>query len=94
MHSFGTSGTPSVSVFGETTPLLWEPRGEFPRAAPVLVCHDEVVVECDAEQAADAKAWLEGVMFEGMDTVLNGMEEVHIPVEVGGRIARSWGAGG
>jgi hypothetical protein len=26
---------------------------------PVLVCHDEVVVERDAEKAAKAKIWLE-----------------------------------
>jgi len=58
---------------------------------PILVCHDEVVVECDAEQAADAKRWLEKAMIEGMDTVLNGMDEGYVPVEVEGRIARSWG---
>ena len=34
--------------------LLWERRGECPSAVPVLVCHDEVVVEYDAEQAAGA----------------------------------------
>src|SRR5215216_2966269 len=39
--------------------LLWERRSECQWAVPVLVCHDEVVVECYAEQAADAKAWLE-----------------------------------
>jgi DNA polymerase-1 len=33
--------------------LLWERRCECPSAVPVLVCHDEVVVECDAEQAVD-----------------------------------------
>jgi DNA polymerase I-like protein with 3'-5' exonuclease and polymerase domains len=60
-------------------------------AIPVLVCHDEVVVECDAEQAADAKAWLEKAMTEGMDTVLNGTDEVDVSVEVEARIARSWG---
>jgi DNA polymerase I-like protein with 3'-5' exonuclease and polymerase domains len=59
----------------------------------VLVRHDEVVVECDAEQAADAKAWLEKAMIEGMDAVLNGIDEVHVPVEVKARIARSWGEG-
>jgi DNA polymerase-1 len=74
--------------------FLWERRDECSGATPVLVCHDEIVVECDAEQAADAKAWLEKVMIEGMDTVLNGMDEVHVPVEVEGRIARSWGEGG
>ncbi len=36
--------------------LLHERRDECPSAVPVLVCYDEVVVECDAKQAADAKA--------------------------------------
>jgi DNA polymerase I len=73
--------------------LLWERTGEVPGATPVLVCHDEVVVECGAEQAEDAKAWLEKAMIEGMDVVLNGKDEVRIPVEVEARIARSWGEG-
>ena len=38
--------------------LLWERRCECLEAVPLLVCHDEVVVECDAEQAAEAKSWL------------------------------------
>jgi DNA polymerase I-like protein with 3'-5' exonuclease and polymerase domains len=59
----------------------------------VLVCHDEIVVECNAEQAEDAKAWLEMVISEGMDTVMNDAGEVHLPVEVERRIARSWGEG-
>ena len=71
--------------------LLWERRAECPAAVPVLVCHDEVVVECDAEQAADVRAWLEKAMIEGMDAVMNGTDEVDIPVEVEARIARSWG---
>ena len=28
--------------------LLWERRNQCPGAVPVLVCHDEVVVECAA----------------------------------------------
>jgi DNA polymerase I-like protein with 3'-5' exonuclease and polymerase domains len=52
-----------------------------------------VVVECDAEQATDAKAWLEKAMVEGMETVLNSTDEVDVPVEVEARIARSWGEG-
>ena len=60
---------------------------------PVLVCHDEVVVECDAEQAADVKGWLERAMIAGMDAVMNGTDEVDVPVEVEARIARSWGEG-
>jgi DNA polymerase I len=74
--------------------LLWERRGECPGALPVLVCHDEVVVECEADKAADARTWLEEAMIEGMDAVMNGTDEVHVPVEVEARIARSWGEGG
>src|SRR5688572_14335168 len=74
--------------------LLWERRNECPGAVPVLVCHDEVVVECDAEQAADTKAWLQKAMIEGMDAITNGRDEVQVPVEVEARIARSWGEGG
>jgi DNA polymerase I-like protein with 3'-5' exonuclease and polymerase domains len=73
--------------------LLWERRGECPEAVPVLVCHDEVIIECDAEQAVDAKAWLESAMIEGMDAVLNNVGEEHVPVEVESRIARRWREG-
>jgi hypothetical protein len=50
-----------------------------------------VVVECDAERAANVKVWLEKAMIEGMNVVMNGTDEVDVPVEVEGRIARSWG---
>jgi DNA polymerase-1 len=73
--------------------LLWERRAECSGAVPVLVCHDEIVVECDVEQAIEAKAWLEKSMIEGMDTVLNSKEELYVPVEVEARIARSWQEG-
>jgi hypothetical protein len=56
----------------------------------VLVCHDEIGVECDAKQAADAKAWLEKAMIGGLEAVLNGTVQRYIQVEVEGRIARSW----
>ena len=39
------------------------------------------IVECDAEQAAEAKAWLEKAMIEAMEAVLNGTDEVCVPVE-------------
>jgi hypothetical protein len=71
--------------------LLWERRDECPGAIPVLVCYDEVVVECDAEQAADAKVWLDKAMIEGMDAVVNDTDEEHVLVEVEAQIARSWG---
>jgi DNA polymerase-1 len=74
--------------------LLWERRGNCPGAVPVLVCHDEVVVECATEQAAETKAWLEKAMTEGMEAVLNGTDEVNVPIEVEARIATSWGERG
>jgi DNA polymerase I-like protein with 3'-5' exonuclease and polymerase domains len=58
---------------------------------PVLVCHDEVVVECDAEQMAEAKVWLKKAMVEGMDAVISNTGKIPVPVEVEARIARSWG---
>jgi DNA polymerase I-like protein with 3'-5' exonuclease and polymerase domains len=73
---------------------MWERRGECPRAVPVLVCHDEVVVECDTAQAADAKTWLERAMIEGRDAVLNGTSQTRVPVEVESRVAKSWGNSG
>jgi DNA polymerase I len=74
--------------------LLWERRSECPGAMPLLVCHDEIVVECDIEQAMDTKAWLEKAMIEGMGAVINSAGKAHVPVEVEARIARSWGEGG
>jgi DNA polymerase-1 len=71
--------------------LLWERRYECPGVVPVFVCHDEIVVECKAEQTADIKVWLEKPMIEGIDVVLKGTDEVHVSVEVEARIARSWG---
>ena len=55
---------------------------------PVLVCHDEIFVECDTEQAAGVKAWLEEAMIEGMNTVLKYKGEVGAPVVVEGWMTR------
>jgi DNA polymerase-1 len=74
--------------------LLWERRDECPGAVPVLVCHDEVLLECAAEKAANASVWLEKAMIEGMNTVLNCTDEGHIPVEIEAQTATSWGDGG
>jgi hypothetical protein len=71
--------------------LLWERRDECPGAVPILVCHDEVVVECDAVRAAEVKVWLEKAMIEGMEAVLDNAHEVDTPVEAEARIARSLG---
>jgi DNA polymerase I-like protein with 3'-5' exonuclease and polymerase domains len=53
-----------------------------------------VVVECFAEQAADAKAWLERAMIEGVGTVMNSAGKARVPVEVEARMVRRWGEGG
>jgi len=60
----------------------------------MLEWQGRVVIECDAEQAAEAKAWLEKMMIEGMDAIVNGTDEGHVPVEVEARIARGWGERG
>ena len=64
--AFGTFVTPSVSECGKISPVhssflrnhlgVWQRRGECPGAAPVLVSYDEIIVECDVAQEADAKA--------------------------------------
>jgi hypothetical protein len=53
-----------------------------------------VVVECDVEQAADAKAWLGRAMTEGMDAVISNTGKIPVPVEVEARIDRGWGERG
>jgi hypothetical protein len=56
----------------------------------VLVCHDEIVVVCDAEQADDTRMWLERAMIDGMADMLNGLGEVQVPITVESRIVNSW----
>jgi hypothetical protein len=56
----------------------------------VLVCHDEIVVVCDAEQADDTRMWLERAMIDGMADMLNGLGEVQVPITVESWIVNSW----
>ena len=70
--------------------LLWERRDECPDAMPILAVHDEIVVECDADKAEEAKGWLERVMVDGMDAVVNATEP-HVPIEVEASVAQTWG---
>ena len=37
--------------------LLSERKDKCPGAVPVFVCHDEIVVECDGDQAGEVKTW-------------------------------------
>jgi DNA polymerase-1 len=66
--------------------LLWERRAEVPGAFPLLVVHDEIVVECDAEDAEAVKAWLQQAMLDGIAGWLE-----PVPVEVEVKIVSTWG---
>jgi DNA polymerase-1 len=61
----------------------------------VIACHDELVVECLEEQAAEVSRFLEQVMVAGMDEVVNaGLDDDHpdwVPIEVETKIVGSWG---
>jgi len=64
---------------------LWETRHRVPSAAPILVVHDEIVVECDRTQAEEARAWVMDAMRSGMETVLH-----RVPAEVEATICGDW----
>jgi DNA polymerase-1 len=65
--------------------LLWERRAECPGAVPVLIVHDEIVVECDADQADAVKAWLRQAMLDGMAPLID-----PVPVEVEVTAGQTW----
>jgi DNA polymerase-1 len=65
---------------------LWEQRHECPGSFPVLVVHDEIVVECDAGQAEAAAAWLRQAMFGGMAPLID-----PVPCEVEVQVGQTWG---
>jgi len=65
--------------------ILWETRDRAPSAAPILVVHDEIVVECDREQADEARDWVVDAMRGGMETVLH-----RVPAEVEATICADW----
>jgi DNA polymerase-1 len=66
--------------------LLWERREQVAGAFPVLVVHDEIVVECDQGQAEDVLEWLKGAMIDAMRDWLD-----PVPVEVEVKVAPTWG---
>jgi DNA polymerase I-like protein with 3'-5' exonuclease and polymerase domains len=66
--------------------LLWERRDQVPGAFPVLFVHDEIVVECDADQAEAVATWLKTAMVEAMCPLI-----APVPVEVEVKVARTWG---
>ncbi|GBD17674.1 DNA polymerase I [bacterium HR27] len=65
--------------------LLWEQRQRLGSAVPVVVCHDEIVFECDTAEAEHVAAVLERLMVRGMQRVLR-----KIPVAVEVAVCRDW----
>ncbi len=66
--------------------LLWERRAEVPGAFPVLAVHDEIVVECDQDQAPTVADWLKRAMVDAMAPLID-----PVPVEVEVKTAPTWG---
>jgi DNA polymerase I-like protein with 3'-5' exonuclease and polymerase domains len=65
--------------------LLWERRAECPSAVPVLCVHDEIVIECAAEAADAARAWIKTAMRDGMQPWLP-----RVPVVVEAQVGTDW----
>jgi DNA polymerase-1 len=65
--------------------LLWERRAECPGAFPVLVVHDEIVAEADADRAGAVKDWLTRAMADAMAPLID-----PVPVEVDVKSGRTW----
>jgi DNA polymerase-1 len=68
--------------------LLWQRRDRVPGARPVLVCHDELVIECDRDEAEQAEQWLVGCMLDAARPFLE-----PVSVEVTASIGTTWGSG-
>jgi DNA polymerase I len=66
--------------------LLWERRDACPGAFPVLLVHDEIVVECDEGKREEAAVWVRDAMRDGMAPLL-----APVPVEVEVSAGRTWG---
>ena len=65
--------------------LLWKERERFPSAVPVLVVHDELVVECDEDDGPAVKEWVSDVLQRGMGEYV---ERVRISVKT--EVAKTW----
>jgi DNA polymerase-1 len=65
--------------------LLWERRREVPGAFPVMAVHDEIVVECDVDQADAAADWLKRAMTDAMAPLID-----PVPVKVEVSVGETW----
>ena len=75
----------SADGFKSACALLWQTRKEVPSALPVLAVHDEVVMECNKEDAERVADWLQDCMLEGMERFLK-----KAPVRVDVSVGKSW----
>jgi DNA polymerase-1 len=66
--------------------FLWERRAACPGAFPVLLVHDEIVVECDADKVEEAAVWVRDAMRDGMAPLI-----APVPVEVEVSAGPTWG---
>jgi DNA polymerase-1 len=66
--------------------LLWERRADCPDAFPVLIVHDEIVVEAEEQQADAAGQWLKCAMVDGMAPLIE-----PVPVAVALAVVPTWG---
>jgi DNA polymerase-1 len=66
--------------------LLWERRADCPGASIVLIVHDEVVAEVDADKAEAAAAWLRQALLDGLSPLID-----PVPVVVDVQVAPTWG---
>ena len=65
--------------------LLWQTRARHPAAAPVLAVHDELVVECDLDDAEPVAEWVGACLVEGMRRYVT-----RAPIRVETTIAADW----
>jgi DNA polymerase I len=69
--------------------LLNERRADFPTAVPIIAAHDEIVYECDEEEAHEVGEWVAARMVEAMDAVVNASGP-RVPIEVETKVKDCW----
>jgi DNA polymerase-1 len=89
-HFYGTRANYTVQGTGGdgiklALALLWERRHQCPGAIPVMVIHDEIIVEADAGQAEAAEAWLKAALVDAMTPLI-----APVSVEVEALVGRTW----
>ncbi len=80
----GVQGSASDGM-KEALALLWEQRKRLGSAVPVIVCHDEIVLEAAVDEAETCADVLRELMVRGMERVVQ-----RVPIEVEVTICRDW----